>query len=359
MTVTLVVFNDLSTDQRVHKIADTLTQNGYSVLVLGTHTKNSADIAPRNYLTYRIFRFFKKGKLAYLEFHIKSFFYLVFSKKVNILVANDLDTLAPVFFAAFLKGSRVIYDSHEHFTEVPELINRPFTRKIWNFLENLLAPRVNQIMTVNQPLAEILANKFKKYVSTVRNVPLFNKNEKQITTEKILIYQGAVNVGRGVELMIAAMKFLPEWKLWIVGGGDLEEQLKLKFSSDQICFFGKIPFENLSEITSKARIGLSLEENLGLNYRIATPNKVFDYVQMQIPVIISDLPGLKSLYNEFPIGEILYHRTPESLAEIVRKIDENIEKYTNELRRASEQWCWENESKELLKIYDGMKEKIN
>ena len=219
---------------------------------------------------------FTKGKWFYLEYNFRLFWFLLF-QKVNILNANDLDTLLANFLVSRLKRARLIYDSHEYFTEVPELIHRKSTRNIWLKLEQFIFPKLKQVYTVNGSLAKIYGEKYQKEVGIIRNVPFGKNPVTEAKKEKILIYQGALNIGRGIDLMIRAMAFLPEYKLWIIGRGDIEKKLKTLAKSeaypDRIVFHGFTPLEKLFNFTTQAILGLSLEEDLGANYRFSSPIK--------------------------------------------------------------------------------------
>ncbi len=355
--VTLVVISDLVTDQRVHKIATTLSKNQYDVTVIARKKKESLPLS--NHLTYKAKRFscwFTKGKLFYLEFQIRLFCILLFHS-FDILHANDLDTLLPSYLASKLKNKKLVYDSHEYFTQTPELIHRPKTQKVWEILEKFLVPKLKHAITVNNILAQIYQEKYQVSFETIYNVPFYQATKFQEKTEKILIYQGALNLGRGIELMMETMKLLPDWKLWIIGKGDIENKLKsLAQNQKNIEFLGLIRHEELKNYTLQAKIGLSLEEDLGENYRVATPNKVFDYIQALVPVIVSDLPGLKSILNSQEVGFVLKERTPEKLAELILML-ENQEKYRLfqlNCYKAAKELCWENQEKKLLNLYQNL-----
>jgi glycosyltransferase involved in cell wall biosynthesis len=175
------------------------------------------------------------------------------------------------------------------------------------------------------------------------------------TKEKILLYQGAVNAGRGLELMIETMVFLPDYKLWIIGSGTLQNKINAKAENlPNVKVMGKIPFEELKSVTPKALVGLSLEEDLGLNYRYALPNKIFDYVQAGVPVICSDLPEMRALVEEYGIGKVLFDRKPEILAKMILELYSNKMEYeslTSNCLAASKILTWENEEKTLLSLY--------
>ncbi|TAE49556.1 MAG: glycosyltransferase, partial [Bacteroidetes bacterium] len=178
--------------------------------------------------------------------------------------------------------------------------------------------------------------------------------------DTILLYQGSLNMGRGIELMIEAMPLLPGYQLWIAGGGDVEASLKAQVHrsglQDRVKFLGKIAPARLPGYTCQARLGLSLEEDLGQNYRYASPNKVYDYIQSHTPVLVSDLPVMRGLVQKWGVGDILPAgaRTPGGLAARIRQLCENETRYAGfqaACRKAAAVLCWENEQQKLLALY--------
>ena len=124
---------DLISDQRVHKTCLSLYNSGYNVLLIGRKLTNER-LLKRPYNTKRFNLFFKTGFLFYMIFNIRLFFFLLFNKS-HILFSNDLDTLIPNFIVSRIKRIHLVYDAHELFTEVPELVNRRFVRSVWLFIE--------------------------------------------------------------------------------------------------------------------------------------------------------------------------------------------------------------------------------
>lgn len=355
--VVLSVINDLTSDQRVHRMAATLREWGFQPLVVGRLLPESKPLN-RTYETRRMRLFFRKGKLFYLEYNFRLFWLLLF-QKADVFAANDLDTLTPNFLVARLRRKKLVYDAHELFTEVPEVISRPLVRKTWLSLERALLPKIGRMITVNDSLARIYESRYSVKAVAVRNVPF---RKPQLNAPKanppVLLYQGAVNIGRGVDLMLRALVLLPEYQLWIIGGGDVLDEMKQLAEKlnlqDRTTFFGRIPFEELAEYTAQATIGFSLEEDLGLNYRYASPNKVFDYIQQGVPHIVADLPEMRALVERYETGLVLDERTPECLADAVRRLCETIEMYEvckRNASKASAELCWENEREKLREIY--------
>ncbi|MFN0201167.1 MAG: glycosyltransferase [Bacteroidia bacterium] len=355
--VVLSVTNDFTADQRIQRMANYLVTNGFEVCVIARKLPNSLPLDKFSYKIIRMNLCFKKGKFFYLEYQIRLFFQLLFLA-ADIFTANDLDTLLPNFLVARLRKKRLIYDTHEYFTQVPELIHRPFTQKIWTTLEQWIFPKLETTITVNDSLVRIYGELYQKKVHAIYNVPtrkeiLHAKNAQP----KVLIYQGALNKDRGIELMIATMAFLPDYELWIVGRGDIEENIKAQaISFKNVVFKGFFKPNDLYLLTQQATLGLSLEKAEALNYVYASPNKVFDYVQAEVPVLISDFPENRKLLEQYQVGEIvpLAAQNPADLSQKIREMCEDEAKYQHYVatcKTAKLELCWEKESQKLAAIY--------
>lgn len=353
------VTNDLITDNRVHKVCTTLTAMGFQVLLTGRRLKHSLPLRPAVYVTKRMKLLFAKGPLFYAEYNFRLLLTLLFNR-FDVLLSNDLDTLPANFLASRLKRKPLVYDSHEYFTEVPELINRPFIKKIWSQTEKMIVPRVNAAYTVCSSIANIYTNKYSIDFKIVRNLPYraASTPEKAATGQKHIIYQGALNVNRGLENLILSMKYLENVSLWLVGDGDIKRQLEQLVADNQltsrVLFKGKLPFYQLSEITAGASLGVSAEEDAGLNYRYALPNKLFDYIQARIPVMVSNLPEMAAIVAQYDIGLVCTDNTPVGMARCIQKAVNDtslIEKWRQNLEVAANELVWENEEHVIHEIF--------
>ena len=355
--IIISVTNDLSVDQRVDRAARTLVNAGWEVLLVGRKLADSQPLAERIYQTHRMRLLFSTGKLFYLEFAFRLFLFLLF-RRADTFFSNDMDTLLPNFLAARLRGKRLVYDSHEYWTEVPELISRPRTRNMWLWLERRLFPRVDAAATVNRSIAEEYKRLYGKELHVIRNLP-FKKPlpELREAAGKLIVYQGALNVGRGLELMIDAMGYMEGYTLWIIGYGPLQDELRAQASatdwSERIVFKGRIHYDELPPLTRQASLGLSIEEDRGMSYHFALPNKLFDHIQAGTPVLVADLPEMRRVVEEHGVGETLGkdERTAEGLAGRMRGILEDAGKWGRmqaASRAASEELCWEKEMGNLL-----------
>lgn len=345
-------------DQRVQRIAKTLAENDYEVSVIGRVLPNSPPLLPTKYYQYRLKCFFNKGKLFYAEFNIRLFFYL-FLKKYNPITANDLDTVLGVYFSSFFKKTTLVFDAHEYFTEVPELQNRDAVKKTWAWIEQKFIPKFHKHYTVNNSLAELFEQNLNTKFNVVRNVPYFiQHSENFIPKEKYILYQGALNEGRGLENMIKAMSKI-DMALKIAGDGDLTQYLKDQVRKEglehKVQFLGKIEPKKLPELTKNAFIGINLLENMGLNYYYSLANKFFDYIQAEVPQICVDFPEYNLINNQFKVAILLENIEVKTLVENINLLVKNKELY-QELKlnciAAKQKFCWENEAKRLLEIYE-------
>jgi glycosyltransferase involved in cell wall biosynthesis len=365
--IVLAVTNDIVTDNRLHKVANTLCQNGYSVTLVGRRFSHSVPLFNRSYYTRRFKLWFNKTVLFYANYNLRLLLYLL-RVPLDIIVSNDLDTLPSCWLAAKLRKKVLVYDSHELFTELPELVKRPLVKKVWRLHERLLLPGVHLGYTVSQPIQKYFKQEYSQDFELIRNVGYFrfDLEFKQNFDESIIVYQGAVNIGRGLELMIKTLPLLDNVKLWIIGKGDIINSLKklvLELGLEEsVIFFGRIRIDELWKYTSKAHIGMSLEEDMGLNYRYALPNKLFDYIQARLPVVVSDLPEMSKLVDKYEVGSILRTRTPEALAAIIKDIIENTERQeiiNQKLELAARELCWEREEERLIRLYRQAFELVN
>jgi glycosyltransferase involved in cell wall biosynthesis len=360
------VINDLITDNRVHKSCLTLQKAGYEVLLVGRVLRKSPPMNERPYKVKRMKLLFESGPLFYAEFNIRLFLFLLF-KRCQLLLSNDLDTLLPNFLISKLKNIPLIYDSHEYFTETPELINRRFVQNIWKKIEYFCLSRLKEMITVNESIAELFRSKYGIKVYVIRNIPMQLKNFERKSREAIglptdkhlLVLQGAgINIQRGTEELVKAMAFLDNCFLMLIGSGDVLPKLKKMVAEMQlesrVRFFPRMPYLEMIAYTQVAELGFTLDKDTNLNYRFSLPNKLFDYIQAGVPVISSHLPEIERIIRHYNIGDFVEDHRPETIATTISEALENKSRYqiwkTN-LLQAKDELCWEKEENVLLEIY--------
>lgn len=361
------VTNDLYTDNRVNKICLFLMEQGYQVTLIGRVKSDSSRLNDRPYATKRFKLLWEKGPKFYAAYNLRLFFFLLF-RRADLLVANDLDTLVANYLASKFKfKTKLVYDSHEYFTQVPELIHRPKTQKIWERIEGFIFPRLQTVYTVNQSIADIYTQKYKMNVRVVRNIsPTWNPeripSRKELGLPEhtfLVILQGAgINVDRGAEEAVEAMKLLTDVILLIVGSGDvidtLKEMVQKHNLQDKVLFFGKRPYAEMMAFTTHADLGLTLDKPTSDNYRYSLPNKVFDYIHAETPIIGTNLVEVAHVITTHHVGTVINELTPETLASAIRHYQEHpdlLQTQKANCRVAAASENWENEREVLKQIY--------
>lgn len=359
------VINDLVTDQRVDRTCNTLVALGFDVNLAGRRKKNSYALPERKYNMFRFRMIFEKGPLFYAFFNFRLFFYLLF-KKADLLFANDLDTLLPNYLVSRIKRVPLVYDSHEYFTGVPELAGRPFVQKTWRKIERYIFPKLKDIITVNKSIADLYKAEYGKELTIVRNIPA-TRSVSGVKTraalglpenKQLIILQGSgINIQRGAEEAVEAMNFIENACLLIVGDGDviplLKQSVEKNGLKEKVLFIPKQSPENLIHYTASSDLGLTLDKDTNINYRFSLPNKLFDYIHAQIPILASPLVEVKNIIDEFGIGSCIETHKPEHIAEKIRFMlsdKESRDIWKKNLKLAAEKLNWQEEQKKLISV---------
>ena len=359
------VINDLVTDNRVNKTCMTLIECGYDVVLVGRKLSNSLPIPNWTFKTIRLKMIFKKGPAFYFFFNFRLFFVGLINK-TDLFYANDLDTLAPMFLLSKLKKKPLIYDSHELFCEVPELKASRIKKSIWQKLEGYIIPKLKTCITVNDSIAKIYEAKYNVPFYIIRNISDFDqsfipKSRVQLSLpedKKIILLQGAgINVDRGAEELIDAMEFVQNAVLYIIGSGDVWENLKQKVLfnkniQNKVVLINKLPKSELINYTFNADIGLSIDKNTNLNYLYSLPNKIFDYIQAEIPILASRLPELENVILQYKIGDFIDDHNPKTIANKLNEMlySQQLSSYKKYLAIAKKEITWKSEKEKLLTI---------
>lgn len=340
------------------RICTVMHDSGYKVHLIGKKFPDSSALVSKAYKQERISCWFKTGKLAYIEFNSKLFFFLLF-RRPDCLCAIDLDTILPVLLVSLLKGCRRVYDAHELFTEMKEIVSRPIIQKIWNWVERITIPHFPLGYTVSESISHVFQEKYGVNYRVIRNMPLKTAVVNQVTTtERYLLYQGAVNHGRCLENLIPAMKGVNA-RLIICGDGNFMEQSRKLTAMLQlqhkIIYKGMLLPTELVSYTSSAYLGINLVEPNGLNQLYSLANKFFDYIHAGIPQLTMDFVEYSRVNKLFKVALLIPGADPATISAALNLLLENDVLY-KELQenciRAREIYNWQNEQKLLIGFYD-------
>lgn len=341
------------------------------MLLIGRTTSVSVPLDEREYAMHRMRLPFEKGPLFYASYNIGLFFNLLF-RSADLLFSNDLDTLLPNYFVSRLKRTPLIYDSHEFFTEVPELVHRPKVQRVWKRIERSVLPKLKNMLTVNASIAGLYKNLYGIEMKVLRNVPkALSPDQPKSTREalglptdkKVIILQGSgINIHRGAEEAVESMQYIQDAVLLILGSGDVIPELKRRVQelnlSDRVIFKDRMPYDKMMAHTLLSDLGLSLDKDTNVNYRFSLPNKLFDYIQAGISVLGSDLVEVKRIIQDYGVGEVVRSFEPKELAQQIQEMlhSEKVSEWRANAVKASSELTWEKESEVLGKMIDSLNE---
>ena len=352
------VTNDLNYDQRMSRICTSLSKAGYQVTLIGRNMPASVPLAPQLFHQHRISCFFSKGFAFYAEYNIRLFFFLLF-QKCDLVGAVDLDTAIPCRLLARLKRILFVYDAHELFCEMKEVVNRPNIYRTWKGIEKWVMHNTEYAYTVNHHIADELENLYGRSVAVIRNLPLKNYGPASVapSEDRYILYQGAVNEGRCFESLIPAMKHVP-CRLVVCGNGNFMDQAQLLTRQHglehKISFTGWLRPQDLLSYTRQAFIGVNIIENNGRNNYLSLSNRFFHYIQSALPQVCVSYPAYREIVDQYECAHLVDDTDAGSIAYALNLLLMDNERY-NRIRdnciRAREVLNWENEEQKLLSFY--------
>jgi len=356
MIIYFTVTNDLSYDQRMIRICTSLARAGYQTKLIGRKVNTSIPLIEQPFMQKRINCFFNKGRLFYAEYNARLFFYLLF-KKMNCICAIDLDTVLPCYSISKLKRVQRVYDAHELFCEMKEIVTRPLIYKAWKRIEKFTVPKFKKGYTVNQLIADEFKKMYNRDYEVIRSIALKYDLKIPDKKEKYILYQGAVNEGRCFESLIPAMEFVTA-KLIICGDGNFFEQAKKLTKEngleEKITFKGKIPPRELKEYTLNAWIGITLFDDTGLSNYYSLANRFFDYIHAAVPQLCIDFPVYREINNQLEIGIMIKDTSKKNIARQLNNLlfDQALyERLQQNCLKARDIYNWQNEEKKLISFY--------
>ncbi|MBC7829169.1 MAG: glycosyltransferase [Chitinophagaceae bacterium] len=338
------------------RICGSLAKAGYNVILVGVQFNSSIPLQNQDFGQKRLNCVFTKGRAFYIEFNIRLFFFLLF-KKMDCICAIDLDTILPCYIISYLKKIPRVYDAHELFCEMKEVVTRPNIYSFWKRIEKFSVPKFQHGYTVNEPIAEEFKKMYSVRYSVVRNFPFLEPLIIPGKNEKYILYQGAVNEGRSFETLIPAMTEVNS-KLLICGDGNFMQQVKRLVIENnlegKVIFKGKLPPGQLKEITRNAWVGLTLFENKGLSNYLSLANRFSDYIQAGIPQLCVDYPVYRSINSQYKVAILLNDLRPANISKALNGLLSDESCY-NTLQKnclaAREILNWQQEETGLFGFY--------
>lgn len=406
MQICMLATNDLLNDPRVTRHAETLGREGFKVTIVCPLSARTIEVEHRNGYTIqrvqnkfiqRISSIAQRRKLRRVHFashavprideiprkrrRFRSLLVDPLYRRASLVLlqlelmrkarqlrahvycANDLDTLLIAILAAGF-DRKVVYDAHELWPDmligVPEVY-----RQIFRSLEKLLIRRVARVMTVNELIADVLEarGRLSSPVCSVYNTPAHVRKQdgdrRRIHGRVIVLYQGRYAPERGLEVLVKSSEFLlRDIQLVFRGYGDLEAELRmLARGRTNVRFDPPVPMNALVDAARNADVGVVAYLPTNINNYLASPNKLFEYIQAGLPIAASDSPFMKKIILDNQIGVVFdpadTHSVAAALNMITRK--KELDRLRRNLASIASKYSWETESQKLLHIYADLK----
>ncbi len=370
MKVCDVVMNSVWYDPRVRKQIVEYLKNGIDLVCIGYECPRydaekimqmpcKVNVVMRNlqYLGKQrsIIKKLKREKLVQ-----KAICDAIVAEKPDIIHANDLDALIPAYMAKKILNCKLVFDSHEIYTENNYLMDKRLYAAYLRVKEKYICKKLDLMVCVSNAAADYFAKKYKiKRPMVVTNCSL--KSEQFFSDEKNsgfeVLNHGQYYSGRGYDVMVEALPLLkdyPEIKLALRGFGVLEEDLRARakeVGDENIVFYPKVLVQELIPEASKSMVGVAITQGICINFQVSVSNKLFEYASAGLPVIMSDIPEHRYLNEKYKFGIIIPKDTPEAFSEAVIKLYTDKEFYEQcavNARKLSDEINWENEFGKLL-----------
>lgn len=230
-----------------------------------------------------------------------------------------------------LTGARLVYDAHELETEAAG--TRGLRQVLSRLVEKACLAAVDLLVVVSPGIESWYRERygFTRTV-TVLNAPAYRAPARQGNAlreslaigeaETIVLYQGVLGSGRGVEELVAAAPLLRDagYALVFMGYGPMADTLKAQaHTSGDFYFHPAVSPETLLTYTSSADIGVCLIQDSCLSYHLCLPNKLFEYIMAGLPVLASDLPEMRNVIEQGEVGTCIGAWDPPAVLDAVRQ----------------------------------------
>jgi glycosyltransferase involved in cell wall biosynthesis len=384
--ICMILQSDFPPDIRVSKEARTLIDKGHEVHLLCNNAglrRNEETVSGIH--VHRLGNYFTSSRmnkvlnipLFFNPVWILNLIRLQMKYKMDVLHVHDLPLVMLGIILGRILGIPVIYDMHENYPAAMRDWNRKGffiflikNRYLAQLLDTVCMRFVDAILVVVDEQRDRLMKagvpKEKIYVvpNTVDvdeyvHLPIYQQIIERYQRDCLLLYLGKFSSDRGLETAISATRFIrehvPDVKLLLVGDGpnrqELERLVEREGNADCVEFTGWRDFEETPSFIAASRICI-IPQPATPSINTTLPHKLFQYMLMGKPVVVSNARPLARIVRECQCGAVFRSRDPESFARAVIRILQKREACGENGRRAVySKYNWENTSKELVRVY--------
>ncbi len=370
------------TDMRVLREATALIEAGFDVSIVDVETdiqyprnENIADIHVKHLIkpewlipeprkVMRAFKTVQKLMITTVRlYNVPATFYH----------AHDINALLPCYLAAMLRRKRLVYDAHEMpLYEFEQAGGSKINKLIMRFYLHVIRHAV-AVITVSPAIIEEMAKRYSiDNITLVRNIlpyqmaPVSDRLREQLKLGpevRIVLYQGNLQPGRGLETLVKTARFLEENIIIVLMGkgcGTTPAELRTLIAQegvmDRVKILPPVPYEELLSWTASADIGaITYSPDYSTNIYVQMPNKLFEYIMVGLPFLVSSLPAIVDILDKHDVGRVLPSLEPRVVArEINTMLTDTVrlaQMKRNALAVAQQTFCWEEESQQLIQLY--------
>ncbi len=375
--ITVVKAGDVTFISRIHRLASSLQAvENYSVKIISIEPRDIEHVGSYKYESIRVPIESRKFKSKlFLPFRVLEGFWRVFvqclKSKSDLFIAAGFEDLVLIWIASFFLKTNFIYIANElegdrNRTGNPKL--NKFVNKLVIRLERKILKKAVYTIAADFERAKVMEDWYKlEKVEVLRNLPNFkdveNKNliKSKLNipqTDKILLYQGIVAPGRGIEVGIKGCAGVKSNQIHLVILGFYSDGYKKKLlriaegcNFKNIYFLDPVPWKELLLWTASCDISFVLIENISISYYLAAPNKLYETIMVNKPYIASDFPEIKRVHAIANSGILVNPKNIIEISKAIKKLLEEPEFYSNCVENskiARNELNWEIEQKKLF-----------
>lgn len=366
MDILLIALADVARDARTLNAARALAAAGYSVGIL-------ADGDLPHDVGITTYRWRDPGGRAITRWRSLSRAAAALDVRPRVIGAMDFFAVQAALAVQRRTQARIVYDAREFYFALGPLQGKGWRQRVLAFLESRYVRRVDAI-TVSGPLdADVLAERYAlaERPAVILNTPPYADAVSSTllrdrcgipASDLVLVYQGVVLHGRGIEPTMQALRGMSDVHLCVIGDGAARDALRARAHelgvSARVHWVDAVPYDELHAWTCSADIGVTLIENVSMSYAYALPNKFFEYMRARIPQIVSDLPALHAMLHAHPVGVLVEASLAEaSIAAAVERLrrPETRAAFVRQCEDIKD-LCYERQQRTLLDVYASLVE---
>lgn len=263
-------------------------------------------------------------------------------------------------------GKKVIYDVHE---DLPKLILEktylpswflPILSKTLDIYEIYTARKFSSVLAATPSIQQRFTSQ-SITCHNINNYPIIGELDTGVVNKEAcynICYIGDITRVRGIVELVKALEFTDEKTRLLLGGplnesGLLDELQSLK-SWDKVDMLGFVTREQVKDIFAKSVAGMVTFLPFP-NHIEAQPNKMFEYMSAELPLIGSNFPLWREIIEGNNCGLCVNPMQPKAIANAINTLIDNkdlVVRMGQEGKKAVlSRYNWGIEEKKLLLIY--------